>query len=56
MLKLMSLLLIINQILGNEILECNLKYSNYFKVRETTCPNRWYSAHDFLQGTQLSYG
>ena len=38
------------------ISDCNLKYSNYFKVRETTCTTLWHSAVDNLDGTQADYG
>ena len=38
------------------IKDCNLKYSNFLKVRETTCPNNWFSADDNLFGIGASYG
>ncbi len=31
--------------------ECNYKASSCYKVRETTCPDKWYEATDNLDGT-----
>ena len=36
--------------------DCNLKFSDFVMVRQTTCQSIWFKASDDLKGTATSYG